>query len=314
MLAPEVFATLPARLLAVMGMTAACLMASACAGTNDKPWPEAVAETRAWRSKHEADYRRDWSTIAGLHFLSPGVQTAGSAAGNQILLPASVPPVLGSFTLDGDEVRFTPAPGAGVQLRGTTVNDAVVLKDDGADDVDELTVGDVRMVIHRSGARKTLRVWDPNGPLARGFQGFRWFDLQAAYRVVGRFIPDDAPRGAKVLNTFGDLDTYTTEGVVEFALNGQIVRLRPFTTRPGRFYFVFKDASSGNETYEAARFLYSDLRQDGTTVLDFNQAYNPPCAFNPFTTCPIPLPENRLGLKVLAGERAYPVHVPLPSE
>ena len=117
----------------------------------------------------------------------------------------------------------------------------------------------------------------------------------------------------RVLNTFGDEDTFTTEGVVEFALQGQTLRLRPFTTRPKRFYFVFKDASSGQETYAAARFVYADLREDGTTILDFNEAYNPPCAFNPFTTCPIPLPENRLPVKVLAGEKAYPVHVELPD-
>jgi uncharacterized protein (DUF1684 family) len=133
------------------------------------------------------------------------------------------------------------------------------------------------------------------------------------YRVTGRFVPDAASRDMQVMNTFGDLDTYKTEGVVEFTLRGQTLRLRPFTTRPKRFYFVFRDASSGQETYSAARFLYSDLRDDGTTVLDFNQAYNPPCAFNPFTTCPIPLPENRLGVKILAGERAYPVHPTLPA-
>ena len=91
------------------------------------------------------------------------------------------------------------------------------------------------------------------------------------------------------------------------------LRLRPFTTRPKRFYFVFKDASSCQETYEAARFLYADLADDGTVVLDFNQAYNPPCAFNPFTTCPIPLKENHLPIKILAGEKDYPVHVPLKT-
>ena len=89
------------------------------------------------------------------------------------------------------------------------------------------------------------------------------------------------------------------------------MRLRPFTTRPNRFYFVFRDASSGQETYETARFLYSDLLPDGTTVLDFNQAYNPPCALNPYTTYPIPPRENHLPVKILAGEKAYPVHVPL---
>ena len=134
---------------------------------------------------------------------------------------------------------------------------------------------------------------------------------QGGYRVTGRFIPDAEPRTLQVINTFNDLDTFKTQGVVEFTLNGQTLRLRPFTTRPNRFYFVFKDASSGNETYAAARFLYSDLKDDGTTVLDFNQAYNPPCAFNPYTTCPIPLRENELPIKVLAGEKDYPVHVPL---
>jgi uncharacterized protein (DUF1684 family) len=169
------------------------------------------------------------------------------------------------------------------------------------------------MVVHRSGERKSLRVWDPEGELARGFLGFRWFPIQMTHRVTGRFVPDAAPRDVRVVNTFGDLDNFKTEGVVEFTLQGQTLRLRPFTTRPKRLYFVFKDASSGQETYEAARFLYSDLRDDGTTVLDFNQAYNPPCAFNPFTTCPIPLPENRLQVKVLAGERAYPVHPTAPK-
>ena len=107
-------------------------------------------------------------------------------------------------------------------------------------------------------------------------------------------------------NLLGDIDRYTTEGVVAFTLHRQHVRLRPYTTRPGRLYFVFRDGTSGRETYEAARFLYADLAADGTVVLDFNQAYNPPCAFNPFTTCPVPLPENRLRVRVLAGERAYP--------
>jgi len=273
----------------------------------------ATKESEAWRAKHEADYRREWVTIAGLHFLEPGTHTAGSAPSNDIVLPASAPPVLGRFVLDNDVVRFEPQPESPVSLEGQVVRAPVALADDGGPKADELVVGDIRLVVHRSGERKSLRVWDPDGELARGFLGFKWFPIQMNYRVTGRFIPDAAPRNMQVVNTFGDIDTYKTEGVVEFTLNGQKLRLRPFTTRPKRFYFVFRDTSSGTETYEAARFLYSDLRDDGTTVLDFNQAYNPPCAFNPFTTCPIPLPENRLGVKILAGERAYPVHVELPK-
>jgi uncharacterized protein (DUF1684 family) len=273
----------------------------------------ATKESEAWRAKHEADYRREWVTIAGLHFLEPGTHTAGSARSNDIVLPASAPPTLGRFVLANEVVRFEPQPESPVLLDGQVVRAPVDLADDGEAKADELVVGDVRMVVHRSGDRKSLRVWDPDGELARGFLGFTWFPIQMAYRVTGRFIPDPAPREMQVVNTFGDLDTYETEGVVEFTLNGQTLRLRPFTTRPKRFYFVFRDASGGQETYAAARFVYSDLRDDGTTVLDFNQAYNPPCAFNPYTTCPIPLPENRLGVKILAGERAYPIHPELPK-
>jgi uncharacterized protein len=268
-----------------------------------------IATVEQWRAKHETDYRRDWATIAGLHMLKAGANRAGSAGSNDIVLPKSVPASIGRFILGGptgQTVRFDPAPGGNVLLKGQPVTTEIELRDDGGSSADELTIGDVRLVVHVSGDRRSIRVRDPNGELARGFLGFRWFPIDERYRVAGRFIKDAEPRRLSVLNTFGDVDTYATEGVVEFTLLGQTLRLRPFTTRPKRFYFVFRDASSGEETYEAARFLYSDLLDDGTTVLEFNQAYNPPCAFNPYTTCPIPLKENRLPIKILAGEQAYP--------
>ena len=264
-----------------------------------------VEATEKWRARHEEDYRRDYVTIAGLFPLKPGPNTAGSAPTNNIVLPSPTPATLGRFVLDGEKVRFEPAPGANVTLRDKPVTAPLELKDDRERDRDELVVGEVRMVVHLSGDKRTIRVRDPNGSQAKSFAGFRWFPIDLQYRVMGRFEKDAEPRSVKVLNTFGDVDEYKTEGVVEFTLQGQPLKLRPFTTRPKRFYFVFRDASSGQETYEAARFLYGDLRDDGTVVLDFNQAYNPPCAFNPFTTCPIPIPENRLAVKILAGERAY---------
>jgi uncharacterized protein (DUF1684 family) len=211
-------------------------------------------------------------------------------------------------------VRFEPASGVRVLLKDRPVTGPAQLRDDSQPDPDDLLVGSVRLAVHVSGGSRALRVRDPDGPQARGFLGFQWFPIDAQYRVLGRLIRDPAPRRFTVLNTYGQEDEYSSEGVVEFALLGQTLRLRPFTTKPKRFYFVFRDLSSGQETYETARFLYSDLRDDGTTVLDFNMAYNPPCAFNPFTTCPIPLRENRLPVKVLAGEKAYPVKVALPGK
>ena len=306
----------------IVVLASLAIVSSACGGSpNDAPpaatpapTPSAVPDTptqiaEKWRAKHDADYRRDWVSIAGLHPFKEGANTAGSAAKNDIVLPASVPPRLGTFVMNAGKVRFQPEKDAPVRLKDQPVAAAIDLKDDAAPGADELTVGDVRMVVHVSGSTRSLRVRDPNGPLAKGFLGFAWFPIVPDYRVVGRFIRDAEAKTMKVPNTLGDLDEYKTEGVVEFQLGGETLRLRPFTTRPKRFYFVFRDASSGHETYETARFLYADLKDDGTSVLDFNQAYNPPCAFNPYTTCPIPLRENRLPVKILAGEKAYPVKV-----
>ena len=289
---------------------ALALMLSGC---RKGPSPEAAhpipadyaARIEQWRAKHEADYREDYVTIAGLFPLKEGDNTAGSAATNDIRLAGSVPASIGKFVLTGGDVRYEPARGVDVRRADEPVKAPVILSDDSSSDADELLVGDVRMVIHKSGGKPSLRVRDPNGPLAKGFLGFQWFPIDPRYRVVGRFIRDAEPKSIPVANTYGDLDTYKSEGVIEFTLMGETLRLRPFTTRPKRFYIVFRDGSSGQETYEAARFLYADLLDDGMTVLDFNQAYNPPCAFNPYTTCPLPPKVNRLPLAVEAGEKRY---------
>ena len=303
----------PARQIPAAALFAAVALATSCGPKPSADPPPAasaaVDEDRkaieAWRAKHEADYRRDWVTIAGLHDLRPGPNRAGSAATNDVVLPKSLPPSIGTFSLTGQKVRFEPQRDAAVLLRGQRVSGPTDMKDDGGSGADELTVNDVRIVIHASGERRSVRVRDPNGDQVRAFLGFKWFPIDMTYRVTGKLIRDAEPRRVKVINTMGDLDEFLSEGIVEFTFMGQTLRLRPFTTRPKRFYFVFRDASSGAETYETARFLYSDLRDDGTTLLDFNEAYNPPCAFNPYTTCPIPLKENRLPVKILAGERAY---------
>ena len=264
-----------------------------------------AAEVQAWRNSHEADYRRDFVTIAGLHFLDAGTHTIGSARANGIVLEAAVPATIGQLTVLDDQVRFDPARGITVTQKGQPARAPIILKEPGRPPAEAISIGEVSLVVHVTGGRLALRVRDPNGAEARTFAGFRWFPIDPGYRVTGRFIRDAAPKKLQVLNTLNGVDEYDTEGVVEFELLGRVLRLRPFTTRPKRLYFVFRDASSGLETYAAARFVYADLLDDGRVVLDFNQAYNPPCAFNRYTTCPLPLKENVLPVKVLAGERAY---------
>jgi len=298
-------------LLAGVAVVAATVATAGCQGAapgvewNDR----VVKDIEAWRAKHEADYKRDWATIEGLHFLAPGAHTAGSAANNDVVLTRPLPARIGLFTVGAEGVTFEVEPFVGVTINGRPPEPKIELRDDGQDDADEITANGVSVVVHKSGERVALRVRDPNGERAKAFRGFDWFPISRDYRVSARFLRDSVSHEERVVNTFGDVDSYVSEGVVEFTLNDQILRLRPFTTRPKHLYIVFSDQTSGNETYEAARFLTAELRDDGTTILDFNEAYNPPCAFNPFTTCPIPLQQNRLHARVLAGEKKYAGHV-----
>jgi uncharacterized protein (DUF1684 family) len=192
------------------------------------------ARVEAFRAKHEQDYRRDFVTIAGLHFLEPGVHRLGSDSAADIVLARSVPSTVGRLSVDRGRVVFDPAPGVAIMQDGRSVKGTTVLKEPGKPPAPELSIGRVRVVVHESGDRLSLRVRDPEGQLARGFKGFKWFSIDASYRVTARFIRDAAPRTLQVVNTFNDVVSYNTEGVVEFELHGRTLRLRPFTTRPGR--------------------------------------------------------------------------------
>ena len=267
--------------------------------------PAHVKAVQSWRSQHEADYTREFVPLAGLFYLKPGANTAGSAAGSDVRLPARAPASIGRFVLESGRVRFEPAAESKVALRGTSVRATLQLKSDASDEADELSIGSMTFWIHETGARRSVRLRDPESDAAKSFKGFRWFPIDPRYRVAGRFIKDAKPRVIEMPLLTGDIDSGTTEGVVEFALNGSTIRLRPITTQPGRLWFIFRDATAGHETYEAARFLYADLKANGSVEIDFNEAYNPPCSFNSFTTCPLPLPENRLSIRIPAGEMAY---------
>ena len=304
------------RLTAAFILSAAGALAGGCtAMSNDA----AIKEAEAFRAKHEADYTREYVPLAGLFPLNEGRNTAGSGDGTDIKLPPRAPASIGAFVLENNAVRFEPAPGAALTVTNVVTKEkkpiagAIQLIDDEHlnadgkhDGPDEVAFEEVAVWVHRSGDRPTIRMRDPKGEVATHFEGFHWFPIDPKYRVTAKFIRDPAPHEFRTPNQTGDIQVYKTEGVVEFTLDGQTVRLRPATTRPGRLYFIFRDGTSGKETYETARFLYSDLKDDGTTVLDFNEAYNPPCAFNPYTTCPLPLPENRLTVRIPAGEKAYP--------
>jgi uncharacterized protein (DUF1684 family) len=136
------------------------------------------------------------------------------------------------------------------------------------------------------------------------FTGLRWFPVQEDYRVEGRFVPYTSAKTIAVPNILGQVEEMPSPGYVAFTIGGREVRLDPVLEEPGasELFFIFRDQTTGKETYPAGRFLYAAMPKDGRVTLDFNKAYSPPCAFTPFATCPLPPKQNRLPVRIEAGE------------
>ena len=162
------------------------------------------------------------------------------------------------------------------------------------------------VVIDRSG-RKALRVKDSEAPTRTHFLGIDYFDIDPSWRVEAKWIAFDPPHELEVPTVIGTVEKYPVPGKAVFQRGGKTFELLPVIEVPGdrELFLIFADRTSGKETYGAARFLYVPMPVDGKIVLDFNRAYNPPCAFTPYATCPLAPPENRLDLRVTAGEKKY---------
>ncbi len=291
-----------------------CAAAGGCHGeqpSSSASAPSAPAPT-GWRADDE-QYRRDlekkltsdtgWLTIAGLAFMTEPDTTVGSDPSNDVVLPAGAPARVGTFQLSADgRVTVRLEPGIKVLLLDGRPFSGGEIKSDGAGPPDRLVLGDVQVWVHQSGQRLAIRVRDRNSALRKTFTGMKWYPIDPDYRVDATFLPYAEPKAFQVPNLLGDIDRMTAPGEVRFTLAGKEHRMAAFQDE-GELWFVFRDVTSGETTYPAARFLYTPLPQDGKVVLDFNRAENPPCAFNPYATCPLPPPQNRLAVRVDAGER-----------
>jgi hypothetical protein len=276
------------------------------------------AEVEQWRKEREDSIasKSGWLSVAGLFFLKEGRNTFGRDATNQLVLPASAPPHAGWLDLRQGRVFAGINQGVTAAFNKQLVQPGAEIELKETDDLgkgDSLVLGPLTLFVHMSGEKLAIRMLNAESDLLKSFTGLRWFPIDPGYRVVARFVPFDAPRPVEVPNILGDLERYTSPGILTFTLNGQKYQLQPFQVgreERSRFFIVFKDLTSGKETYGAARFVNASLPKEGTTIIDFNRAFNPPCAYNPFTTCPLPLPSNRLSVRILAGERKYQTHGP----
>lgn len=246
-----------------------------------------------------------WLAVRGLFWLREGVNTAGSDPASEVLLPARAAKRIGTFTLTNQMVTFTAADGAQVSAAGKPVT-TYTFDPKGGERSAISTAGLTLFVIRRSD-RVGLRLLDPDSAARRTFSGLRYFPLDAAYRVTARFVPYPSVKTVQVPNVLGQLVPMESPGYVEFTLRGKAYRLEPVYETPQRrdLFFIFKDTTSRSETYPAGRYLHAPLPVAGGVDLDFNRAYNPPCAFTDFATCPVPLKDNQLPVAIRAGELRY---------
>jgi uncharacterized protein (DUF1684 family) len=252
------------------------------------------AEIARWHAEREAKLKADdgWLSLAGLFWLHEGANPFGQDPSGDIVLPDG-PAQAGVFHLRQGKVTVT--------ANGSTRE----LQPDSDKPEDTLRVGRLRLVAIRRGDKCGIRVKDPESQARREFKGIESFPANESYRIKAKWVAE--PHKIPILNVLGQTEASDCPGYAVFRLDGREFKLYPILEEPRarELFYIFRDQTSAKETYGAGRFLYSDLPKDGTVVLDFNKAYNPPCAFTPYATCPLPPAENRLPVRIEAGEKRY---------
>lgn len=247
-----------------------------------------------------------WLTLIGLYFLKEGVNTVGSAADNSIVFTAG-PAHLGTVTLSPEgRAAITLNPGVGARINGRELLSAELDDGEKSGAITLVKCGTLTFFLIDRGGKKALRVKDSASPRRTHFLGLDYFPIDPAWRIEADWVPFDRPREVPIRNILGQESPALIPGKAVFKKDGHTYALLPLIEGPDEpLFFVISDATSGDETYGAARFLYADPPRDGKLILDFNLAVNPPCAFTPFATCPLPPKENRLPIAVRAGEKKY---------
>ncbi|NOK14231.1 DUF1684 domain-containing protein [Corallococcus exercitus] len=270
------------------------------------PTEDVAAATQAWQAERlqRLTSPDGWLTLVGLTWLKEGEQQAGSAPDSAVPLPAPVPAQAGTFVRQGDTVRFQPAAGVAFTLEGKPFTGGALKTDEkGAPDV--LRLGSVNFQVIRRGDRLGVRVKDSEAAARKQFHGIPLYPASADWKVEARLVPDEKPRMLSVPTVLGISEEMKSAGTLVFTVAGKEHRLMPVAEEGSdELFIIFGDETNRDATYGAGRFLEAPLPdKEGRVVLDFNRAYNPPCAFTRFATCPLPPRGNRLALRVEAGEK-----------
>ena len=269
-----------------------------------------AAETAEWRVKRlDAIAGPDgWSTLAGLFWLDSTRYAIGSAPTNTIVMPVDhTPRVLGTLTRRDSTFLFRAAKGVRVMVDSARIDSVRMVSDKGTLQT-VLRAGSVTYrVIERVG-RFALRVKDSSYVLRRDFKGLTYFPLDTSMRVLAHLVPHATPRTLRILNVIGQTEEYRSPGILEFTIGGKPYHLTASFEGPdtAKYFVLFRDLTSRDSTYPAGRFMYvTPVDSAGNSIVDFNRAFNPPCAFTAFATCPLPPAENVMKIAIPAGEKRY---------
>lgn len=269
-----------------------------------------VHTVERWRAEREERLKADggWLTVAGLFWLKEGSNRFGTDRTNDVVLPeGSAQPRGGYFDLADGKVKLKVFPDETVKLGDQAVTERA-LQDDSEGAPDVLHLGRLTMQVIKRQDRFGIRLKDRDSVFRRDFSGLRWYPIDPRFRITARFVPYDPPKMISIANMIGQVSEEPCPGRVEFELDGQSVTLEPTGDPSEGLSFILSDGTTAETTYGGGRFLDTDPPKDGVVILDFNQAYNPPCAFTPYATCPLPPEQNRMKVRITAGELNYGEH------
>ena len=264
---------------------------------------EYVNSVLKWRQEVDANLRREnsWLALAGLFWLRKGENIIGSTPDSDILLPARAPKRLGTFQFDGNNVNLNVEADMQVEVNGTVTKSALLDADE--DDVPSfITFSDMRMVVVRRSKGIGIRLWDNTREQRHSFPTREWYPVKEELRIDATYVRYDVPKVVKMPDILGAILDEQMQGYVTFSLNGKKHELVVSEQPDHRLWIQFMDGTNGNPTYPSGRYHYTDAHDNGKVFIDFNKAYNPPCAFTDYATCTFPPQENHLKVRIEAGE------------
>ena len=273
-----------------------------------------AAQVEAWRAGREERLRSPdgWLTLVGLTWLVPGENRIGAHPASEVVLHGlDVPSRVGSFWLEEGAVRFVPHQEVDVLNAGVPAGE-MLLEDDKNGNPTVLEIGTLRFHVICRDERLGVRVRDSAAPARQAFIGIEHYPIDPSWRIEARFELAAPDATIEITDVTGAQVRDATPGTVVFERDGRTSRIAALPGgEDGSLWLIFADATSGTDTYAGGRFLYTEaLAADGSVVADFNLAYNPPCVFSPYATCPLPPVENRLAIRIEAGELLHvdPAH------